>query len=416
MKKSLQLLLLIFSLSSFQSRAQFNPTDSSWKMVFVDDFDAIDTTFQLDTAKWDYRMPWYQNTSLRLCHCDTICHDTLIGISCYTNYTDTNNFKIDTTGSGTLKIKARKGNYHGQSWTWHYPCDSTCDGTCNTADSTCFRSDSAWYDYSDGLLRSVKRFKYGYFEMKFRIPAVPVAPANYGGFTTDWWMWGSEHPTGISSEIDMFEIRNRDNEHTENVHFLPPYSNVDEAGIFDLHGSIDSTWHISALDWEPDKIDFYLDGVKIHSYPFKPDSMVAMPMILSLDLAQNFCDKVDSNTLFLFVFEIDYVKVYQLNLNCSADTTITTYIPSTYDFAIHKTITLGGPGAITTMPDSTNFAFRATDSITLTDGFIWDGKSDILFNVQTCQADQYYGYRLFGPVIDIYPPPPDFISRMFYHF
>jgi beta-glucanase (GH16 family) len=229
-KELLLFLFFFISVFSFQAHAQLPPTDSSWELKFSDEFDSLITNYIGDTSKWARQFPYGQPGGPEICNCsvdsitgDTIC-DTLSGKSYFTQWDDTTlanpSLLVDTSGSGTLRIIALKQNYFIHS---------------------------TLYNFTSAMLYSKRRFKYGYFELKFKIPGLPLGPAVNKGFTMDWWMWNR---VGLeSNEIDMFEIRNLENKYTNNIHYkrdslghdlqtTPPY-------IFP--STLDSNWHVSAL-------------------------------------------------------------------------------------------------------------------------------------------------------------------------
>jgi hypothetical protein len=427
--KKLFLLPLFFILTfSFHSVAQLPPTDSSWELKFSDEFDSYDSTV-IDTSKWNTCFPWGQSGGPEVYNCYdsagmTFC-DTMIGVNYFEQWQDTAAFTshslvVDTNGNGFLKIIARKQN-HKTLVTNYYSCgDIFCtDTTCRTVDSVryyCIGRDSALFNYTTAMLYSKNKFKYGYFELKFKIPPAPTPPATNSGYTIDWWLWAGES-NGHSSEIDMYEIRGQDSTYTNNVHYYSDSTDQDQAGITYFHSPhLNSSWHVSALEWAPDKIDFYLDGNKIRSYPFKPDSMIPMPMIIDLDAnATNFHDGIDTvQTVFPYEIDIDYVRVYQLSPACSTSKNVCVYTPATYD-SIYQSLSFGGV-CTPTITSSSNVTFRATEYILLDQGFTIDSTSQMLLDIVPCQDDQHCGLRTIQPAIVIEPPPPSFLKRKFYHY
>jgi hypothetical protein len=422
MNKILLLLLLLFVLSQ-RIYAQLPPTDSSWELKFVDQFDSIYPSFIVDTSKWVRSMPWGQNGSPEVCNCNAAMDtcDTLVGKSYFTQWADNaaNSLQVDTTGSGTLKIIARKQNYYGARTTFFNCGSPLCTNpACATLDGInyyCAREDSVLYNYTTAMLYSKFKFKYGYFELKFKIQQAPTLPATNYGYTMDWWLWDGDSATKGSSEIDMFEIRGSDSLYTNNVHYYSDSTDLtDDGGNPFFHGSINSNWHISGLEWGPDRIDFYLDGTKIRSYPVKPDSLFAMPMIIDLDAnATNFCNGVDTvHTVFPFEFDVDYVKVYQLKYLWNTAKSICAYAPTTYD-TLYKSLTFGGGSCTPTIPSSSNITHRATDYILLNDGFNVGNTTNLFLDILPCQTKQYYGAR-FAPYKT--PPPPSYLLRRFYNY
>jgi beta-glucanase (GH16 family) len=417
------LLLFFFFLCCLFSVAQtFSPGDSSWKVRLYDEFnDVFPTT--IDTSQWSTSFPWGQNNTPEMCNCDSLGCDTLTGVNYFEQWDDiglaNHSLAIDTAGNGSLKITAYKQNYYAPI-TNFYPCgdirctDTACYFNGDSSFYYCVSHDSALFNYTTAMLYSKRKFKYGYFELKFRIPPAPTPPATDSGYTIDWWLWagdGNHH----SNEIDMYEIRGRDSMYTNNVHFYaPPVDTVDQGSTPYFNGSINSSWHVSALEWAPDKIDFFLDGVKIRSYPVKPDSMIPMPMIIDLDAnATNFCNGVDTaHTVFPYQIQVDYIKVYQLKMACDEARNICVYTPATYD-SVYKSLTFAGGGCTTTIPDSGNLAFRATDFIQLDSGFTAN-HTDMLLEIVPCETDQHA--ERIGDSHITQPPPASFLRRKLYNY
>jgi beta-glucanase (GH16 family) len=70
-------------------------------------------------------------------------------------------------------------------------------------------------------------------------------------------------------------------------------------------------WHTYGVDWEPGRIDWYIDGVKTRSYTGV--NVPSQPMEIVIDLAMGglLPKNVDSSTQFPQVLVVDYVRVYQ---------------------------------------------------------------------------------------------------------
>jgi hypothetical protein len=427
----LKLLFIVFSFWSFSVKAQFPPSDSSWKLVFVDEFDTLfnyNNKHTVDTSKWTRQFPWGQNGDSIVCGCDALgnnCH-TLNGITYYTLWDDTANYNmhIDTIGSGILNIIARENNYSAQ--VVHYPhCDSMqCDNDTTCCPDSCISgggqpfcviTDTVVFSHTTGMLFSKYKFRYGYYEMRFKLPEISDAGTNEG-IATNWWMFGGSPWDTIptpKSEIDMFELLNSTPpRYTTNVHYQPTTNDSSHVSQgLPLPYPIDSAWHISALEWGPDRIDFYLDGIRIRKYPNHPDSLVAMNMLFDLNVNPgNFCRTITDSTLFPRTFQVDYIKVYQLKLDCDSAKSICVYDPATYAFTIAKSLTLGGDSCISPIPTASNTTFRAVDFIRLNEGVSVDDNTEMLLDVVPCQPEQT-AQKQSAPGGSLKPPPKSFLIR-----
>jgi hypothetical protein len=436
-KKNLLLLIFFIPAFFFHAHAQYPPTDPAWELKFSDEFDSICGKFISDSSKWARQFPFGQGGTLEVVRCrDTIVGadtiivcDTLIGINYFTRYSDSDDITlqpsllIDTTGSGHLRLISRKQKHTMPVTNYYYCPNILCHDTICYLDTIsgqyyCVNHDTATFTYTTAMLYSKYRFKYGYFELRFKLPSLPSPPATDSGYTYDWWMWNREVPH--SNEIDMFEIRGTDNVLTNNLHYKR-----DSLTILDLAGEtyfhltpLDSNWHIAAMEWAPDKVNYYLDGnflrtvnLDYGSAHVYPDSMISMPMIIDLDAnATNFGNGVDTlNTVFPLEVDIDYVRVYQLKIACDTNRTICNY--TTAD-SIYSSLQLGGTGCTTSLPALSSTIFRANNYIQLNEGFSLDSNSESLLLVVPCETDRQYFYHEFpiGRLI----PPNEFVERHWY--
>lgn len=82
-----------------------------------------------------------------------------------------------------------------------------------------------------------------------------------------------------------------------------------------------SEFHVFALEWYPDKLDFFVDGQKFHTYP-KSDSYESWPfdqpfyLVLNLAVGGGWGGKkgIDESA-WPQRFEVDYVRVFQYHKN-----------------------------------------------------------------------------------------------------
>ncbi len=176
------------------------------------------------------------------------------------------------------------------------------------------------------MLYSRQRFKYGYFEIRFKLPAPPPDTAyNHEGFGPNLWLYAARPDSGIWwSEIDVFEVSafNRASGDTSKLTTTIHYSNKDSTWhpkAFSNVGNVsNSTWHVSAAWWTPEFIKIYFNGDEVLSItgndPLPVDSLIEMPLIIDINSpASNYCLNFDSTrTFFPYVYEIDYIRVYQV--------------------------------------------------------------------------------------------------------
>ena len=132
--------------------------------------------------------------------------------------------------------------------------------------------------YESGMIRSDWTVHYGFFEARVRMPAGRGA---YPAF----WLNSDVAESGRINwppEIDIFEFVNNGKENgPDMLHlaaswmpgtprtFIYAHPGFDPAH-FDYHApfAFDGDWHTIAVDWTPDTLTYYVDGLKIASRAF----------------------------------------------------------------------------------------------------------------------------------------------------
>lgn len=156
--------------------------------------------------------------------------------------------------------------------------------------------------------------QYGYFEIRCKLPA------GGGGGHVAFWMVGTQadaRADGSGSlqtgEIDIIETPF----YEPNVHFPRVFSWTDEDlttwyDAVPLEGDYVNDWHTFALDWRPEYLAFYVDGVEVSRTEQSPQ--YEMCMILSMYINDNPNDNYVfglPSDVYPKVWEIDYVRVYK---------------------------------------------------------------------------------------------------------
>jgi hypothetical protein len=167
------------------------------------------------------------------------------------------------------------------------------------------------------LLSTAKSFKqkYGRFECRMTLPVGKgVWPA--------FWMWGSTWPP----EIDIIEAygdnNGLDTKYQEiNMHYGSDVqknrSHIKPWMIkVDNNKTVGKTYHEFAVEWKPNIIEFYTNGVKIYQYTNKKvldkwfnSEDANMWMIINNSLRDGFIK--DDNTEFYSEFKVDYIRAYK---------------------------------------------------------------------------------------------------------
>ena len=161
-------------------------------------------------------------------------------------------------------------------------------------------------------------FAYGRVEARIRIP--------YGqGIWPAFWMLGGNiagNPWPACGEIDIMENIGREPDTVHGTIHGPGYSG--EKGIgkpFHLAaGRFADDYHIYAVDWSPERVEFLVDGVSYHSVepallPAGTKWAYDHPFFLLLNVAVggSWPGDPDETTVFPQKMLVDYVRVYKRN-------------------------------------------------------------------------------------------------------
>ncbi|MCF8265555.1 MAG: glycoside hydrolase family 16 protein [Ignavibacteriales bacterium] len=175
-------------------------------------------------------------------------------------------------------------------------------------------------DYSSASIttQNLKEFLYGRIEVKAKLPS------GRGMWPAIWTLGSNIEKAGwpLCGEIDIMENVGYDpNKVHGNIHTKSFNHNLGtNKGSFVKDESLSEEYHIYAIDWTPEKIDFFLDDKKYFtfnndkngdqdSWPFDK------PQYLILNLAVGGFwggrEGIDDN-IFPQFFKIDYVRYYKI--------------------------------------------------------------------------------------------------------
>ena len=173
------------------------------------------------------------------------------------------------------------------------------------------------FNYSSGMISSGPgangskakfAFTYGFMEMRAKMPKGQ-------GFWPAFWTLpvdGSWPP-----EIDLFEILGND---PTTVYMTYHWgANNSSSGTTWKGPDFSAGWHTYALDWEPNAITWYIDGVERKQYT-NALTITNKPMYLLANFAVggSWPGSPNSTTVFPADYQIDYIRVWQkCTTNCS---------------------------------------------------------------------------------------------------
>jgi len=291
---------------------------SDYHLMFEDNFNGN----SLDTQKWNTHHlwgPYWQINAEQQFYPDV--GDTHAG--------ETYNTAPITVGGGTLKITAdavtaeqlpdmpavTSGDFQAHREWRHNDAYNNPDFNNPPAGSQGHdpsQANEAFLPgYTSGILTTYDSFKFthGYAEIRARLPLGD-------GLWPAFWLLNGYY-VDQQPEIDIMEFRGEaPQEIVHSYHHSPrngetpsyswsTFSNNQQAGYTD-------GFHLYGASWEPGKIDFYIDGVKVHTHTGTTVSTQNMYAILNLAVGGNFNYADVDESIFPVSFEIDHVRIYQL--------------------------------------------------------------------------------------------------------
>jgi beta-glucanase (GH16 family) len=194
--------------------------DGTWDLVFRDEFDGT----SLDLTKWQPN--WFGSDDTAI---SRPVHDS--EVSCYDP-------AQVTVGNGHLYLLA-------------VPADHP---DCVTKDGT-----KAYY--ASGLISSIYRYHltYGFVEARIFLPPGTGTPQNWPAF----WLNGNNWPQ--NGEIDIMESLGGGVSTRWTYHYDADPGPAEDHREYTPGGNMidESGWHVFGAFWQPHKITFYYDGVKV---------------------------------------------------------------------------------------------------------------------------------------------------------
>ncbi len=145
---------------------------------------------------------------------------------------------------------------------------------------------------------------YGYIEARIRVP-------EGRGLWPAFWMLSADY--GWPPGIDIMEILGHDTSTTHmNLHWNDAGNHQQAGSSFSNGMPLSGGWHTFAVDWQPGKLIWYVDGV-----PRKALSSAGVPnrpmyVLFNLAVGGDWPGSPDTSTVFPAKMDIDYVRTYDL--------------------------------------------------------------------------------------------------------
>lgn len=173
------------------------------------------------------------------------------------------------------------------------------------------------YEYSSSQLKTQGKAKWTYGRMEARIKV----PGGRGTWPAFWMMPDQCHgPWPSCGEIDIMEHVGYDSDNFHSGAHSAAYNwtkGNQKMAAKHVPGG-DGAFHVHAIEWFSDRIDFYLDGQHYHTYRNEKSGFDAWPfdrnffIILNLAIGGNWggAQGIDPN-IWPRKMLVDYVRVYQ---------------------------------------------------------------------------------------------------------
>lgn len=253
-------------------------------------------------------------------------------------------------------------------------------------------------NYTSGRIntRDKFEFQYGRVEASIRLP--------YGqGIWPAFWILGddiSEVGWPACGEVDIMELVGGDN--SDNVvHGTAHWDNNGSHASYGRSYSLTSgifadTFHIFTAEWSPTYIKWYVDGNLFNTIDIRPSGLSEFHhnffIILNLAVGGNWPGNPDATTVFPQTMEVDYVRVYQQELNIEIEgDTIVSEKRKEINYSLH-------------LPEHWNYSWNVPEDAKIISG---QGTNEITVNwgclpgEVTCTATGDCGDHPFSTIVTV---------------
>jgi beta-glucanase (GH16 family) len=146
---------------------------------------------------------------------------------------------------------------------------------------------------------------YGYYEARISLPKSQ-------GIWPAFWLLPAD--SNWPPEIDIMEyLGNKPDQILQTVHWPGPNGPAKDDFVISESIDLSNSWHTYGVNWEPGKIDWYIDRVKTRTFQNSNVPSEPMEIILNLAVGGILPGNTDSSTVLPATMKIDYVRVYQSN-------------------------------------------------------------------------------------------------------
>jgi beta-glucanase (GH16 family) len=225
-------------------------------------------------------------------------------------------------GDGTVNGIPGWGNDELQYYT-DSPDNAATDGQGNlvvTAEAA--TGEQCYYgecEYTSARLVTTKRAEFAYGRIESRV----LVPDGEDGLWPAFWSLGTDIDLvdwPQTGEIDIMEYVSRIPDEIFGTIHGPGYSGGNAYGdTFPFPGGVATDYHTFAIEWQPDRIDWYVDDNLYHTATPSDPELAGKEwvfndpvyLLLNLALGGNFGGPLDPGLTFPQSMKVDYVRVYQ---------------------------------------------------------------------------------------------------------
>ncbi len=174
------------------------------------------------------------------------------------------------------------------------------------------------FEYTAALLTTKTKFswRYGRIESRMKLPKTT-------GFVPGFWLLPQNDQYGFwpwSGEIDIMEHPTNQDRifgtcHTWQYSYFT--GSLSPAGGSIRIPDSETTFHIYAAQWTPDKIEFFVDNEKYYTFVNDHSGYKVWPfdqpfyVLLAMGVGGGWVGNPNKTTVFPGILEVDYVRVYQ---------------------------------------------------------------------------------------------------------
>jgi beta-glucanase (GH16 family) len=272
MRFSIFFLAIVITATSLQA--------TQWQLVWSDEFNYSGLP---DSTKWDYEEGFVRNREMQ-----------------YYTRANLENARVE---NGVLIIEGRKQLIKNPTY------------KPNITDNWMREREFGHYTSASLITKNKASWTYGRIEVRAKLPQ------GKGTWPAIWTVGANSPkvPWPLCGEIDIMEFVGKDPDHVYGtVHYSVDSKIRSLGGNFQTKNP-SANFHIYAIEWSHDKIDFYFDNNKYFSFNVDDagkgeDNPFRKPQYLLINLAMgaNWPGPIDDSIL-PQRYLIDYVRVYQLN-------------------------------------------------------------------------------------------------------